>query len=198
RARREVDDLAAEDRNHLHDLAARRGVGRDLEQRELARDRLGRLEVADLDHVDELVQLLGDLVDRVHRAVQGQRDPRQRRIVRRTHGQRVDVEPAAGEKARNARQNARLVLDQDPEDVLAAGPDARGSLELLERQRLLGSGLAHQPTISRAAVPGAIIGYVFSSRVTLTSTTTGPGVARASRRSATKDVLSFKSTPVAP
>ena len=33
------------------------------------------------------------------------------------------------------------------------------------------------PTISRAAAPGAIIGYVFSSRVTRTSTTTGPGVA---------------------
>ena len=28
-----------------------------------------RLEVADLQHVDQLVQLLGDLVDRVQRAV---------------------------------------------------------------------------------------------------------------------------------
>ena len=45
---------------------ALRAVGGDLEQRELARDRLLRLEVADLEHVDQLVQLLGDLVDRVH------------------------------------------------------------------------------------------------------------------------------------
>ena len=44
-------------------------VGGDLEQRELARDRVRRLEVADLQDVDQLVQLLGDLVDRVQRAV---------------------------------------------------------------------------------------------------------------------------------
>ena len=52
-----------------------------------------------------------------------------------------------------------------------------GGLELLEAQQLLGAGLAHdaQPTMSRAAAPGAIIGYTFSSAVTRTSTTTGPG-----------------------
>ena len=42
RALRDVDDLAAEDLDDLHDLAARGAVGGDLEQRELARDRLGR------------------------------------------------------------------------------------------------------------------------------------------------------------
>ena len=52
--------------------------------------------------------------------------------------------------------------------------------------------------ISRAAAPGAIIGYVFSSRVTLTSTITGPGVASAARRSSTSVALSVSSTPVAP
>ena len=44
-------------------------LGRDLEQRQLAGDRPRRLQVADLQHVDELVQLLGHLVDRVHGAV---------------------------------------------------------------------------------------------------------------------------------
>ena len=40
RALGDVDDLAAEDLAHLHDLRALRAVGGDLEQRELARDRL--------------------------------------------------------------------------------------------------------------------------------------------------------------
>ena len=41
------------------------------------------LEVADLQHVDQLVQLLGDLVDRVQRTVERQRDARDRLVVGR-------------------------------------------------------------------------------------------------------------------
>src|SRR6202030_1124702 len=47
RALRHVDDLAAEDLADLHDLGALVPVDGDLEQRQLARDRLGGLEVAD-------------------------------------------------------------------------------------------------------------------------------------------------------
>ena len=143
RAARDVDDLRAEDVDHLHDLGARGSVRGDLEQRELAGDRLGRLEVADLDDVDQLVQLLGHLIDRVHRAVEGQRDARQRRVVGRADGERVDVEAAAREQARDAGQYAGLVLDQDREDVLASRPQPDGSLKLLERQDLLGSRFTH-------------------------------------------------------
>src|SRR5215218_5367082 len=139
----DVDDLAAEDLHDLHDLAAARAVGGDLEQRELARDGLRRLEVADLDHVDELVQLLGDLVDRVHRPVERERDARERLYVGRADGERVDVEAAAGEQPGDPGQDARLVLHQDREDVLAARPHAGGGLELLEGERLLGPWLAH-------------------------------------------------------
>ena len=52
--------------------------------------------------------------------------------------------------------------------------------------------------MSRAAWPGAIIGYTFSSAVTRTSTSTGPGVAIASLRSDTSVVLSVRRRPVAP
>ena len=66
----DVDDLRRGRSRTICMTSARcAAVGRDLEQRELARDRVVRLEVADLQHVDELVQLLGDLVDRVQRAV---------------------------------------------------------------------------------------------------------------------------------
>ena len=70
----------------LEDLGAGRPVGRDLEERQLARDGVAGLEVADLQDVDELVQLLGDLVDRVQRAVERQRDARDAR--RRRSGRR--------------------------------------------------------------------------------------------------------------
>ena len=53
------------------------------------------------------------------------------------------------------------VLDEDGEDVLAPGAHAAGGLELLEAEHLvLGPWLAHraQPSMSRAAAPGEIIG----------------------------------------
>src|SRR5207249_9115373 len=101
-----------------------------LEQRQLPSHRVGRLEIADLQDVDQLVQLLRDLIDRVQRTVQRQRDPRQVLVVRRPDGERVDVEPAAGEQARDPGQDTRLVLHQNRQDVLAPRVHAAGSLEL--------------------------------------------------------------------
>src|SRR3954451_2878903 len=191
RLARHVDDVAAEDLDDLEHLGALGPVGGDLEQRQLARDRSVGLEVADLDHVDELVQLLGDLVDRVQRTVEGQRDARDVVVVGRADREGVDVEAAPREQAGDPRQDARLVLDEDRQRVLAPRAQPRDGLELLEAQRVLGAGLAHAhapprargspapgarsratllpgpgtyPTMSRAAWPGAIIGYTFSSR----------------------------------
>src|SRR5439155_25789120 len=197
---RHVDDLAAEDLDGLEHLGALRPVGGDLEQRQLASDGVVGLEIADLEHVDELVELLGHLVDRVQRAVEGQRDARDAVVVGRADGQRVDVEAAAREEPGDPREDAGLVLDEDRQRVLAARAHPGHGLELLEAQRLLGAGLAHapHPTMSRAAWPGAIIGYTFSSRVTRTSTTTGPSIASAPRMSSTSVVLSVKRRPVQP
>src|SRR3954468_2405185 len=200
RLARHVDDLAAEDLHRLEHLGALGAVGGDLEQRQLAGDRALGLAVADLDHVDELVQLLGDLVDRVQRAVERQRDARDVVVVGRPDRQRVDVEAAPREEPGDPRQDARLVLDEDRQRVLAPRAQADDRVELLEAQRFLGAGLAHgcQPTMSRAAWPGAIIGYTFSSRVTRTSTTTGPSVFSAVLTSSTSVVLSVKRRPVHP
>ena len=192
---------AAEDLDELHDLGARGAVGGDLEDRELAGDRLVRLEVADLEHVDQLVQLLGHLVDRVRGAVDRQGDARQLRVVGRPDHERVYVEAAPGEQPRHAGQDARLVLHQHAQDVLAAGAEAARRLEVLEGQRLgLGSWITHQrhPTMSRAAAPGAIIGYVFSSLVTRTSTNAGPSAVRIARRSSTSVVLEVSRCPGIP
>ena len=106
-AARDIDDLRPEDLRELHDLGAALHRRLNPEQGHLPGDRLLRLHVADLDHVDQLVELLGHLVDRVDRAVQGQRDPRDVGVVGRAHGERVDVEAAAAEQARRSGPGRR-------------------------------------------------------------------------------------------
>ena len=175
-------------------------VGGDLEQRELARDGLLGLEVADLDHVDQLVQLLGDLVDRVERAVDRERDARDRRVVGRPDRQRVDVEPAPGEQAGDPGEHARLVLHQDREDVLAAGVDAAGGLEVLEVEDLLGAWLTHR---SAHHVPRGLAGGDHRVAVLLLGHVhvdqhDGPSVSSAVFMPSTSSSLSVTRMPVAP
>ena len=80
-------------------------------------------------------------------------------VVGRPDRERVDVESAAREQAGDPGQDTRLVLDQDREDVLAAGAQADGRLELVEREDFLGAGSPiAQPTMFRAAWPAGIIG----------------------------------------
>src|SRR3954454_2921428 len=103
---RHVDDFRPEDLRELDDLGPvldRRG---DLEEGHLAGDRLLRLHVADLQHVDELVQLLGHLVDRVDGTVERQGDAGDAGVVGRPDRERVDVEAAPREEAGDARQHA--------------------------------------------------------------------------------------------
>ena len=64
----------AEHLANLHHLRAVGAVGGNLEHRQLTGQGLRWLQVADLQHVDQLVQLLGDLVDRMQGAVERQRD----------------------------------------------------------------------------------------------------------------------------
>ena len=157
RAPGDVDDLRPEDLGELHDLGAALDRGGDLEQRHLAGDRLARLHVPDLDHVDQLVELLGHLVDRVDRAVDGQGDPRDLGVLGRADGEGVDVEAAAAEQPGDPGEDAGPVLDQDREHVLAPGERARGGVEVLELDQIRSPGF-HQPTMSRAAPPAGIIG----------------------------------------
>ena len=78
-------------------------------------------------------QPLGHLVDRVHGPVESQRDPRHRIVIGGTDGQGVDVEATTVQnRPGDAGQNARLVLNQDREDVFAAGTQAGDRLELVE------------------------------------------------------------------
>src|SRR3954454_18867307 len=131
RPSRDVDDFGPEDLGELDDLGPVLDRGGDLEQRHLPRHRLLRLHVADLEDVDQLVQLLGHLVDRVDGAVERQGDPGDAGVVGRADRERVDVEAAAREEPGDPRQHARFILDQDREDVLAP-TELPGEVEILE------------------------------------------------------------------
>src|SRR5205814_10563397 len=108
------------------------------------------------------------------------------------------VELSPDYQAADAGQVILLVLAQNRQHLLASRVHATGRLELLEGELFLRSRLAHgdHPTMSRAAWPAGIIGYVFSSRVTRTSTRTGPGVAIASFMPSTRVFLSSSRRPV--
>src|SRR5690606_34873762 len=92
-------------------------VGADLDEEQLALHRRLGLELDDLDDVDELVELLGHLLERERVDVDDDGDARDLLVLRRAHGQGVDVERTPGEEAGDARQHARLVLDEHRQGV---------------------------------------------------------------------------------
>ena len=110
----DVDDLGAEQ-------AGRRrapGPGSSasaltLTSSELAVDRGGAVELDDLDHLDQLVELLGDLLERRLLDVDHDRHPRDVGVLGRADRQGVDVEAAPAEEPGDAGQDAGLVLDED-------------------------------------------------------------------------------------
>ena len=114
----DVDDLGLEDRRELGDLAAGLGRGLDDHEHQLALDSLGRRDLGDLDHGDQLVELLHDLFERRRLRVDHDRHAREPLVVGRADRERDDVERPAREQPRDARQHARLVLDGDGEDVM--------------------------------------------------------------------------------
>ena len=117
RVGRDVDDLGPEQLDRVEHLAARGGVGADLDQHQLAVDRERAVELDDLDHLDQLVELLGDLLQRGVLDVDHDGHPRDLLVLGRAHGERLDVEAAPAEQAGDPGQHAGLVLDQHREGV---------------------------------------------------------------------------------
>src|SRR5438874_4269028 len=97
----EVDDLRPEDVFYLENLRARPGVGADFHEHEFARDGLAFLEIDDLNNIDELPELLDAQVELSLITAEDRGDAGQRRIVRGSNVERVDVEAAAGKHSRN-------------------------------------------------------------------------------------------------
>jgi len=127
---RDVDDLAAEDVDDVHHLAARPLVGVHLDEHELALDVLGAREVGELDDRDQLVELLLDLLEHLVVAARDEGDARDRRVHRLGDGEALDVEAASAEQPGDASQDTELVLDQHGDGVahrLSVGGNGPGS-----------------------------------------------------------------------
>src|SRR5262249_26790701 len=129
---------------------------------QLTLDRLAGSELSHAQDVDELVDLLLDLLERVLLAVDAKGDAGHAGSLRRPDGQRVDVEPSAREHRRDARERARPVFDLHGQRVL------HGSALIAWASVSPGSEYS---TISSAAAPAGIIGKHCSACSTRQSTT---------------------------
>ncbi len=96
------------------------------EQHELALQMLAAGHVLDADDVDQLVQLVGDLLDHRVRPFGDEGDARYRRIVRGGYRKGLDVVAAGREQAGYAREGAGLVLQEDGDDVPRGGGGGLG------------------------------------------------------------------------
>src|SRR5919197_2545398 len=106
RLRADVGDACVERLREGDQVGALAGRRRHLEQRELALDRLARGELLHAEDVDELVDLLLDLLERMLLAVHAQRDARDVVPLGRADREALDVERAPREHARHAGQRA--------------------------------------------------------------------------------------------
>ncbi len=93
----------------------------DGHEEQLALDGLVGGELGDRHHVDELVELLHDLLQRSGLHVHHDRDAAEALVVGGCHGQREDVEPPPAEQAGDAGEHAGLVLDHGRDDVVPVG-----------------------------------------------------------------------------
>src|SRR4029453_3344781 len=103
----------------------------------------------DAQHVHELVHLLLDLLERAVLAVDAQRDARDVVLFRRADGEALDVVAAAREHLRDARERARLVLDEDRQGM--SHPTITCSSSAV-------ATASWYSTTSSAAAPAGIIG----------------------------------------
>ena len=88
-----------------------------LEQRELALDVIGLRHVGDVDDVDELAELLLDLIDDGFGSRRDERQARDGFVGRRRDVQALDVVAARRKQVRDARKSARLVLQENGNDM---------------------------------------------------------------------------------
>src|SRR5579884_765354 len=185
RVRAEVGDPGPEDLAQRHQLAAGARRRRHLDERELPLDRLARYELLDAEHVDELVHLLLDLLERALLAVDAQGDPGDVGTVGRGDREALDVVAATGEHAGDARERARPVLEQDAERVphnASASASCSGEYS----------------STSVAAAPAGIIGKQCSRGSTRQSTTAVRPQASACESASSRRSSESTAIPTAP
>ena len=113
-----VHDVGPEEVDNLDNLPPGGRGSLHLNHGQLPGHNLLAGDVRYLDHVDELVQLLGDLVHRVLVAVDHEGHPGQTGQLALAHGQAGDVEAAPPEQAGDAVQDPRLVFHQGDDGMV--------------------------------------------------------------------------------
>src|SRR5207249_4964970 len=106
---RDVHDLRPEDVANLHDFGPGLRVDADLDQHQLAIDIFAIAEILHLDHVHELVELLGDLFQHGVVALDHDGHPGGGRVLRRGDVEGVDIVAATAEQSRYAGQDTKFV-----------------------------------------------------------------------------------------
>ena len=109
---RHVHDVSAIDIHQLHRLRATDGIHAHLDQRQVAAHDGRILQVGDLDHVDELVQIRRDALRIGLVAVNHDRHARNAGLLGVADRERFDVERAPPEQGGDSIEHAGLVFDQ--------------------------------------------------------------------------------------
>lgn len=164
-----VDHLGAEDVGDLYDLVAALGGGLDLEEHQLALDGVLVGEVGDLVDADQLVELLGDLLEAHLVGLHDDGHAREALVLGGGHREGLDVEAAARDHAGHAGEHAGFVLHQDGEDVAhhssppfssgsGAADAATGFPKPFSLTRTPPRVTSSAPMMSSMGAPGATIG----------------------------------------
>ena len=112
-----IHDLAAEDVHDAQNFGAVLRTGLDTDQGHFAFDRVGVGQVAYLDHVDEFVELLFDLLHHRRIGLGDDGDPGDTGCHGFGHAEAFDIEAPTAEEADDTRENAGLVVHQHGDDV---------------------------------------------------------------------------------
>ena len=114
----DVDDAPREYAHELDHLGTLTGIGSDTYQQQLSLAGLVGVKLADLDNVDELVQLRHHLLEGSGLDVYDNRDPGEALVVSRRYSEGEDVVATPGEQPRDTCEHAGLVLHQDREQTV--------------------------------------------------------------------------------
>ena len=115
--RTDIDDAATEDIDQLANLSAPAVFRADLNQHQVAFDKVGTRKVLHFDNRDDLAQLLTNLIQCFFVTIDHKRDAGKIRIFRGTDCKAVNVVRTGCQHTGNVRQHAGLIYDQGRQNV---------------------------------------------------------------------------------
>lgn len=121
-----VDDFRAENIADLHDFGASRGIDGDAKENEFAIHILIIVEILDVDHLDQFVELFGDLFE--HGVVAPNDNGHARGVIGAgADVERIDIEASTAEHTGYACENAEFIFDENRDGVAhKKGPQTVG------------------------------------------------------------------------